>query len=201
VKNLSSAVVVALIAAFGAGHAFAQSESQPKSTKAGPGFEAVAVSDAVSVTATVEKIDLKKRLVTLKGPEGNEVTIHVDKRVKNLPQVKKGDQVVIDYLESVAVDLHKHGEPPEVAAAGAVATAKPGELPGGIAVRRIRATATISAIDNAKSTVTLTGPRGNSFPVKVKDPSRIEGLKVGDAVDVIYTEALAIDVKKPTATQ
>jgi hypothetical protein len=139
--------------------------------------------------------------VTLKGPEGNEVTIHVDKRVKNLPQVKKGDQVVVDYLESVAVDLHKPGEPPEVSAAGGVTTAKPGELPGGVATKRLRVTATISAIDKDKSTVTLTGPRGNAFPVKVKDPARLEGLKVGDSVDVTYTEALAIAVKKPTRTQ
>lgn len=200
-KNLSSVLLGALFAVFLGGHALAQSETPAKPAKGTPEFAAVAAREAVSITATVEKIDLKKRLVTLKGPEGNEVTIHVDKRVKNLPQVKKGDEVVVDYLQSIAVDLHKSGEPPEVAAAGGVAIAKPGEMPGGIAVKRVRVTATISAIDAAKSSVTLTGPRGNAFPVKVKDPSRLEGLKVGDAVDVTYTEALAIAVKKPTKTQ
>jgi Cu/Ag efflux protein CusF len=201
VKNLVSGLLGALFAACLVGHALAPSEAQAKSAKSAPEFQPVAVSEAVSITATVEKVDLKKRLVTLKGPEGNEVTIHVDKRVKNLPQVKKGDEVVANYFESIAVDLHKHGEPPEVAAAGGVATAKPGEMPGGVAVRRLQVTATISAIDPAKSSVTLTGPRGNAFPVKVKDPARLEGLKVGDAVDVTYTEALAISVEKPTKTQ
>jgi DNA-binding beta-propeller fold protein YncE len=200
-KNWFAVLLGSFIAACLAGHAVAQSEAQGKQPKTSPDIAAVAAGEAVSITATVEKIDLKKRLVTLKGPEGNEVTIHVDKRVKNLPQVKKGDQVVVDYLESVAVDLRKPGEPPEVAAAGGVATAKPGEMPGGIAVKRIRVTAKISAIDAAKSTVTLTGPRGNAFPVKVKDPARLEQLKVGDDVDVTYTEALAIAVKKPTQTQ
>ena len=198
-KNLLSALAGALFVACFVGQALAQSETPAKPAK--PQFSAVSESEAVSITATVEKIDLKQRLVTLKGPEGNEVTIHVDKRVKNLPQVKKGDEVVIDYLESIAVDLHKSGEPPEVAAAGAVETAKPGAMPGGVAVKRLRVTATISAIDPAKSSVTLTGPRGNSIPVKVKDPARLEGLKVGDSVDVTYTEALAIAVKKPTKTQ
>lgn len=200
-KNLSSALLGALFAACLVSPAHAQAETQAKPAKATPQFEAVAAGEAISITATVEKIDLKNRLVTLKGPQGNEVTIHVDKRVKNLPQVKKGDEVVVDYLESIAVDLHKAGEPPEVAAAGGIATAKPGEMPGGIAVKRVRATATISAIDAAKSSVTLTGPRGNAFPVKVKDASRLEGLKVGDAVDVTYTQALAIAVKKPTKTE
>jgi DNA-binding beta-propeller fold protein YncE len=181
--------------------ASAQSEGQGKPAKTSPDIASLAAGDAISITATVENIDLKHRLVTLKGPEGNEVTIHVDKRVKNLPQVKKGDQVVVDYLESIAFDLRKPGEPPEVAAAGAVATAKPGEMPGGIAVKRIHVTAKISAIDPAKSTVTLTGPRGNAFPVKVKDSARLQELKVGDDVDVTYTEALAIAVKKPTQTQ
>ena len=200
-KNLSSMLLGAAFATCVVGYALAPSEAQDKPAKAKPEFTAVSESEAISITATVEKINLKKRLVTLKGPEGNEVTIHVDKRVKNLPQVKKGDQVSVNYFESVAVDLHKHGEPPEVAAAGGVATAKPGEMPGGIAVRRVQVTATISAIDAAKSSVTLTGPQGNAVPVKVKDPARLEGLKVGDAVDVTYTEALAIAVTKPTKTQ
>jgi len=200
VKYPSSAMLGVFVAACLASHAFAQS-GQSKPAKASPEIGAVAAGDAVSITATVEKIDQKARLVTLKGPEGNEVTIHVDKRVKNLPQVKKGDEVVVDYLESVAVDLHKHGEPPEVSASAGVTTAKPGEPPGGVATKRIRVTATISAIDPAKQTVTLTGPRGNSVPVKVKDASRLEALKVGDSVDVTYTEALAIAVKKPTKTQ
>ena len=199
-KKPSSAMLGVFLAACLAGQALAQSgPSKPAKKPAEIG--AVAAGEAVSITATVEKIDQKKRLVTLKGPEGNEVTIHVDKRVKNLAQVKKGDEVVVDYLESVAVDLHKPGEPPAVSAKEGVATAKPGELPAGVAARRMRVTATISAIDPAKQTVTLTGPRGNAFPVKVKDPSRLEGLKVGDAVDVTYTEALAISVKKPTKTQ
>jgi len=200
VRNLTSVLLGSLLAGCLVGDAIAQSKPQTKPAKA-PQFEAVAAGDAVSITATVEKVDLKQRLVTLKGPEGNEVTIHVDKRVKNLPQVKKGDELVVDYLQSVAVDLHKPGEPPAVSSASGIETAKPGEKPGAVAVRRVHATATISAIDAASSTVTLTGPRGNAFPVKVKDTARLEGLKVGDAVDVTYTEALAIAVKKPTRTQ
>lgn len=57
------------------------------------------------VTATVEEIDLPNREVTLRGPEGNTVELKVDDRVKNLDQVKKGDQVVARYTEAVAVSM------------------------------------------------------------------------------------------------
>jgi membrane protein implicated in regulation of membrane protease activity len=55
------------------------------------------------VTATVEAIDQAKRLVTLKGPEGKSRTIKVDPRVKRLPDVKKGDQVVVRHTEGLAI--------------------------------------------------------------------------------------------------
>ena len=38
------------------------------------------ITDVTEVQATVTAIDQKTRMVTLKGPEGKEGTIHVDKR-------------------------------------------------------------------------------------------------------------------------
>src|SRR4029077_11260438 len=56
--------------------------------KAGGGPVKGEISQAVETQATVMAIDQKKRMVTLKSPEGNESTFQVDKRVRNLPQVK-----------------------------------------------------------------------------------------------------------------
>src|SRR3982750_16616 len=58
-----------------------------------------------TVTATVQSVDVSNRLVTLKGPDGQVVTVHADERVKNLPQVKKGDQVTVTYYESIAYEV------------------------------------------------------------------------------------------------
>ena len=69
---------------------------------------AVAVN-TVEVTATVEKIDYKTRLVTLKGPDGNTKTIKVDPRVKRLAEVKVGDQIVFRHTEAVAIRVTKPG--------------------------------------------------------------------------------------------
>src|SRR5690349_21431048 len=65
----------------------------------------MATAQKISLSATVEKIDHKKRTVTLKNENGNTVTVHVPENVTRLEAVKKGDKVSIDYYESVALML------------------------------------------------------------------------------------------------
>jgi len=64
------------------------------------------VAKQVTVTATIEKIDKKKMMATLRGPEGKVVDVKV-RNPKNLENVKEGDQVVITYTEAVAVSVEK----------------------------------------------------------------------------------------------
>jgi hypothetical protein len=157
---------------------------------------------AVTVTATVEKIDLKKRRVTLRGPDGKSTTITVSDQVRNLPQVKKGDQVMATYYEAVAYDVVKAGEAsPGVEVAAGAERAEPGQMPAGAAAQTTTVTATITAIDKSANTATLRGPQGKSVTVKVKDPSKLDKVAVGDLVRLTYTQALAIKVEKPTKTQ
>ncbi len=61
----------------------------------------------IELTGTVESIDLKKRTVDLKGPAGNVHTFHVDKAVKNLNQIKVGDQIVLRFTQAVALSVVK----------------------------------------------------------------------------------------------
>ena len=63
--------------------------------------------DTVEITAKVEKIDYKKRLVTLKGPDGQMKTIKVDTRVKKLGEVKVGDEIVLRHTEAIALEVVK----------------------------------------------------------------------------------------------
>jgi hypothetical protein len=52
-----------------------------------------------SIKAKVDAVDVDKRLVTATGPRGKTVTRKVGPEVKNLDQVKPGDQLVIRYLD------------------------------------------------------------------------------------------------------
>ena len=42
--------------------------------------------------------------------------------------------------------------------------------------------------------MTFQGPAGNTRTIKVLHPERLEGVNVGDTVDLTFTEALAIKV-------
>jgi len=152
---------------------------------------------AVTATATVQAIDLQKRVVTLKGSKGNVFDITVSEQARNLPQLKVGDEVVAQYYESIALRLVKPGEGVAgVQESEGLARAKQGEKPGGMLARQLTLTATITAIDMKKQKVTLKGPEGKTVTVKAEDPKNLEKVKVGDEIEITYTEALAISVEK-----
>ena len=152
----------------------------------------------VTATATVQAIDLKNRLVTLKDEEGNTFEIMVGEQARNLPQVKVGDVVEVTYYESVAVQVYKPGEVPSVTGdAEMLARAKAGEKPGGLATRQTTVTATVQSIDKKSQIAVLKGVDGKTVKVKVQDPKNLENVNPGDEVVITYTQALAISVEKP----
>ena len=57
------------------------------------------------IVATVEEVDAAKGHVTLKGPKGNVVPLTVGPEVRNLAQVKVGDQIEAVYTQAVAVTV------------------------------------------------------------------------------------------------
>ena len=91
-----------------------KTDAQPSATQAdvvalAPKGEKPAglMARTVELTGSVESIDPKKRTVDVKGPAGNVRTFHVDKAVKNLDQIKKGDQIVLRITEAVALSVVK----------------------------------------------------------------------------------------------
>jgi len=195
-KNPYFSLTVFILAAFAAGWlypGYKMPDLVPSAVAAGE--PKVLEENIKKVTATVESVDLATRMVTLKGPEGKLMEFRAGEEVKNLPQVKVGDQVVMTYYESIAAQILKPGTDPGAAAQQVVATAKPGEKPAGVAAQQVTVTATVEAIDENKEYVTLKGPEGKSTAVKVRDPKNLEGVKVGDTVMITYTEALAISVE------
>ena len=151
-----------------------------------------------SAAATVLKVDQKDRIVTLKNADGEVFDVVVGPEVKNLPQVKKGDQVVATYYESMAITVKKPGEAsPMVEAADTAKTAEPGEKPAAVGARQTTLVATVVGLNRGKGTVTLKGPKGNVVTVAARDPKRLDYVKVGDLIEVVYTEAVAISVETP----
>ena len=158
----------------------------------------VVEESVVTAQARVLKVDQKDRVVTLHNAEGETFDVKVGEEVRNLPQVKKGDDVVVTYYESLAITLRKPGEAmPGVGVADTGVRAKPGEKPGAAVGQQTTITATVVGLDKKKGTVTLKGPRGNVKTITAREPKRLEPVKVGDLIEVVYTEAVAISVDKP----
>ncbi|HEY4966404.1 MAG TPA: hypothetical protein VII28_08395 [Puia sp.] len=153
-----------------------------------------AVVASVTATATVTKINQKTREVTIKTDDGKEHSFVASDDVKNLAQVKKGDVITITYTEALAYQVRKHGAAPGVSTTEAAVAAEPGAKPAGAVAQQTSVTVTITAIDPTVPTVTFMGPKGNTKTIKVRDPQKLVGVKVGDLVDITYTEAIAVKV-------
>ena len=180
--------------------AMAQEKAPPKAKpeKAPPKAKPEAKRErVVTLTGTVEAVDMANKVVTIKGSKGRVVDLKVGDQAKNLDQVKVGDKVVAKYYESIAYRLKKPGEAEGATAEQAVAGAKPGETPAGAIANQVTVTATVEEISPKRTYVTLKAPDGKSVDVKVQDPKNIEGLKAGDKVVITYTQALAIALDKP----
>jgi len=155
--------------------------------------KAAAVSIA-EITATVTAVDKASRTVTLKGPKGNEVDVVAGEQVKNFDQIKVGDQVTAQYQESLTLELKKtKGKLDATEKAGAVRAA-PGERPAGAVGRQVTVLADVVKVDQPNSIISLKGPKGRVVDLKVRNQDHFKVVKVGDQVEAVYTEALAIAV-------
>jgi hypothetical protein len=161
-------------------------------------LETVGTTEAVTVDATVEDIDLGTRTVTLAGPGGDTFVVTAGDRVKNLDQVRKGDRVSTTFYRSLALDVRKGGagsSQPSATGDVAVATAAPGERPGGVAVKRLKVLVDVAGVNKDKPSITVIGPAGKPRELLVKDRALLDGVTAGEQVEVDYTEALAIAVE------
>lgn len=155
-----------------------------------------AVVASVKRTATVTNIDQKTRQVTLKADDGQEYSFVAGDAVKNLAQVKKGDRVTATYTEALAYEVKKGGKAAGVGTVVTAGGAQPGARPAGAIAQQTTVTVTITAIDPKVPSVTFKGPAGNTRTIKVMRPEKLQGVSVGDTVDISYSEALAIEVEK-----
>ncbi|HEX6138285.1 MAG TPA: hypothetical protein VF059_11550 [Casimicrobiaceae bacterium] len=167
--------------------------------KKAPG--AAAAARTVKVSATITAIDPKTREITLKGPQGNEVIVEADPRVKNFAQMKVGDLVNAEYVEALTLELRKGGGQP-VAATTQMGggSAKAGKMPAGAAGRRITVVADVVGVDPQTQTITLRGPE-RTVDLKVRDPEQFKLVAKGDQVEATYTEALALHVERVAAAK
>jgi len=146
-------------------------------------------------TGTVEAIDPATRAVTLKKADGTFVTTVAGPDIKRFEEVKVGDKITERYYENIVVRVKQPGEP-DVVSATKGTTGSAQDLPGGTRARQLTITATITAIDPNTPSITFTGPNGWKYTSRVQDTEALAKVKVGDKVDIVWTEAILVSLDR-----
>ena len=143
--------------------------------------------------ALVVAVDQQRRLLVLETDEGARVTLPVAPEFRDFERARVGDRLVVSYTEAIAWQVKRADQgAPGVSARETLSNPKPGEAPGGTIEHAITITATITAFDRALGTVTLTAPQGWSQTVQARSAADLERIRVGDLVDITYSELRAV---------
>jgi len=153
------------------------------------------VAQTVRATATITALDKTTRDITLKGPQGNPMTVTAGPEVKNFDKLKVGDAVDMQYIEALTLELKKGGGlvVGRTDVAGA-AGAKPGATPAGALGRQVTIVADVIATDPAKQTITLKGSQ-HTVDLRIPDPEQFKRVAKGDQVEAKFTQAFAVAVE------
>lgn len=189
-KNQLTAIATAIAIAF-AIPAYAQSGGAVVATAPGKAV----IAETLKASATITAIDKSTRDITLKGPQGNLLTVTAGPDVKKFDQLKVGDRVELQYIEALTLELKKGGglvvgKSEQSGSSGA----KKGETPGGAVGRQVTIIADVVALDPAKQMVTLKGPK-QSVDLRIPDPEQFRKIAKGDQVEAKFTQAFAVAVE------
>lgn len=152
-----------------------------------------------TATATVEAIDLDNRIVTLRTEDGELVRLAISEEARNLPQVEIGDRVVVKYEIGFALAL----APARTGLSERIDTitlerAPLGQKPGGVLSKAVEITAVVRMVDLEARTVTLRGAE-YTVTLRVGEDIDLTSVRIGDEVDAVYQESLAISVEPAPA--
>jgi Cu/Ag efflux protein CusF len=115
--------------------------------------------------------------------------------VKNLAEVKAGDEVSVRYHQAVGLSLRKvepGSAPPsmETAAAGSASGQEAGAT-------RITLTASVDRVEVKGKTVAIRTADDRFVELYVRDAGVLEALKAGDTVEATFTEAAVVLIELP----
>ena len=162
--------------------------------------ESVEITETEEIAAIVTAVDQSQRLVTIRGPQGNEVTLEAGPEVRNLAQVQIGDTVRVIYEQAYVatlMDAEEVSSSVPLAAVGAI-RAEPGERPGAAVGSIVTMSVKIESVGPDGLTVTFSGPDGQLTAIYVlreESQAFVRSLRPGDIVELTFAEALAITVE------
>ena len=146
-----------------------------------------------TMTATIEGIEQASRSVTVKKADGTYDQLYAPESFKAFDKLKIGDKVTAKYYDNVVLNVKKPGEAAVDSSSSAVTKAAGGAA--GTAAHQRTITATITAIDNSVPSISFSGPNGWKYSTRVEDKAALAKVKVGDKVDITWTQAMILSLE------
>lgn len=195
-KRSAAVAFLALFAGLFCARGMFAAEASNLAPPPGPHGGGIQQGTIVTVHGKIVAVDQAKKLVTLKGPDGNEIIIKV-RNPYNLAAAQPGAPFVARFKDTVTIRRKRPGEVlAAVSVKEGITTAAPGETPGGTIRSKQQVLVTVSAIDRKDRTVTIKGPDGSEETVVVANPQLLKRVKPGDELVVTSKQKVAISLDK-----
>ena len=151
------------------------------------------------VEGEVIAVDLETREVVLRGPAGNFVTLSAREDGVDLSKIAPGDTIIADYVASIEAEVRaptaEEEANPWVVLGEMGRTADDDSMTAAGAARLIRAVCTIEAMDR-NGNVMIQDARGRMHTVGGVETEKLDNVRLGDTVVVVFTEALVLSLKE-----
>lgn len=153
----------------------------------------------VNMEGTVTAISKETREITLKGPDGELMTVTAGENVKRFDEIAVGDVIELDYYTYIMAEFREPTaeELAEPVAVLADEYKAPADMAPGAAIGAlVRAVVTIEILNRPNHLATVRGPNGNYVTISVEDEALMEKLHIGQVVIITYAEAMAVGLAK-----
>lgn len=176
------------------------SAPQAQSDLAGAAQAIVANIPPAHIQAKIVGIDRAARVVTLRGPRGNDADIALSPQVGNFDQLNVGDTVDVLYKNALLVTADRvTGKDKGIRKRVDTSVYLQGSS-GYDAARQVEVQATVQHINAKKREVTLRGAY-QTVTLEVGPDVDLKTLKVGDTIHAVFVSAYATQVTPVAAVQ
>ncbi len=153
--------------------------------------------ESIVKKVSIEAINRGTRELTIKDEDGHYTNITAPDDVKRFDELKVGDVITARYYENLVLRLKQPGEKDVDTSASADTRTPAGGRPGATVADQRTITATITQIDRNIPSITFSGPNNWTYSSRVEDKKALEKVKVGDKVDIVWTEAQLVSLDAP----
>ena len=158
------------------------------------------LTESHQATAEVTAVDKATRMITLRREDGQLFEVKATSEVRNFEQIAVGDQLRVQYKATLTASLRPEGESAKSAEGVLAAGRAPaGAKPAGAAGVALSVRVKIESIDRDHDLVVFSLASGELVTHRVATAEGrkfASNLKVGDTVQLSYTEAVAASIEK-----